>query len=643
MTKKADQRVLHKQRTTFNRRLISTKTKRELRQLFTLSWPTVLQYFLHNSLFTITLLFAGGLGEAELAATVLSMSYIAITGTVAGSGVITAVEALCAQAYYVRNYRLVGVVIQRGVWFLGLATLLVWAVWTNTEPLLLLGKQEREPARLSQLFVVIWFPALIADFVFVLIQRYLQIQGIFKPIIYIGAAANIMHVLMNALLVQGAEIGFSGVALASCATYCLFIGAASIYYLVCSKRYKRTWPEEGWTTESLQHWGQFMTLAVPGFLMLCTEWGSFEAGTFFVGTFGNVQLAAHGILMQYASLVYMVPLGLSAAVCVRVRNTLRKRHFYAAKHIMKVSIVFTCCFTVILCILLLALKDQLGKAFTANSEVVNLVSRVTPAMTGFAIFVSIQMICCSIIRGSGRPKLGIFIHFAFYYCGALPLGITFASYAFTFGLEGRMSTRSCKSTWLGLLGIQTFAGPSFWWGITVGLILQAIAFIAILRTMDWGKYTNTSLIRMALKRPASGLSWSAGNGDNGDENLIASWLSRTSSLFSMNTNLTGREFTHPPNPVMSWIIRSSSLLSLHNAPLRAMNIEIGGSVQPLHKGNIAKRSVARQSSVHGNKMTPREKQDLIGRRLRWLIFALLVLLLAILFRVVTPLPKNGLS
>ena len=88
-----------------------------------------------------------------------------------------------------------------------------------------------------------------------------------------------------------------------------------------------------------------------------------------------------------------------------------------------------------------------------------MVSRVTPAMTGFAILVSIQvqqifyevidylffhlyplqMICCSIIRGSGRPKLGIFIHFAFYYCGALPLGITFASYAFTFGLEGRMS------------------------------------------------------------------------------------------------------------------------------------------------------------------------------------------------------------
>ena len=78
-------------------------------------------------------------------------------------------------------------------------------------------------------------------------------------------------------------------------------------------------------------------LAVPGMLMLCTEWWSFEVGTFlmgeynipafnervffradlivselyapdylFVGTFGKQQLAAHGILMQFSSFVYLV-------------------------------------------------------------------------------------------------------------------------------------------------------------------------------------------------------------------------------------------------------------------------------------------------------------------------------------------------
>ena len=75
------------------------------------------------------------------------MSYIAITGTVFGSGVVTAVEVLCAQAYFTRSYRLVGIVVQRGVWFLGITVLLVWAVWTNTEQLLLIVKQEKDIAR----------------------------------------------------------------------------------------------------------------------------------------------------------------------------------------------------------------------------------------------------------------------------------------------------------------------------------------------------------------------------------------------------------------------------------------------------------------------------------------------------------------
>lgn len=134
-------------RFSFNRVLLSAQTKQEIRQLFSVAWPTIMHCFLHNSLITTSLLFAGRLGDRELTATVLSMSYIAVTGTVIGSGVVTAIEALCAQAYYSRSYRTVSVVVQRGIWFLGIGVLLVWAVWTNTEPLLLVVKQEREIAR----------------------------------------------------------------------------------------------------------------------------------------------------------------------------------------------------------------------------------------------------------------------------------------------------------------------------------------------------------------------------------------------------------------------------------------------------------------------------------------------------------------
>lgn len=130
----------------FNR-VLSAQTRQELKQLLSLSWPTSLSYFLHNALFTTSLLVAGRLGEIELAATALSMSFIAVTGTFLGSGLITAIEVLCVQAYQSRSYRLVGIMLQRGVWVLGIAVLLVWAIWTNTEPLLLIMKQKRELAR----------------------------------------------------------------------------------------------------------------------------------------------------------------------------------------------------------------------------------------------------------------------------------------------------------------------------------------------------------------------------------------------------------------------------------------------------------------------------------------------------------------
>ncbi|KAJ7374590.1 hypothetical protein OS493_004928 [Desmophyllum pertusum] len=541
------------------------------------------------------------------------MSFIAVTGTLFGSGIITAIEVLCVQAYRSRSYRLVGITLQRGVWVLGIAVLLVWAIWINAEALLLIMKQKREIARLSQLFVFIWFPALVADFSFVLIQRYLQIQGVFKPVIYVGVVANVMHLGINVLLVQGVDMGFQGVALASCLTYCLFLGVSVFFYLFCLKLYQKTWPVEGWTIESLQHWGQFTTLAVPGILMLCIEWWSFEVGTFLMGTFGKMQLAAHGILMQFSSFVYMVCLTLSV---FRVRNALGMGDHIKAKHITKISIVTICCFTALLSVFLIALREHLGKAFTSDSEIVGLVSKVTPAMTGFAFFLSVQVICCGIIRGCGRPRLGLFLNFIFYYCVALPLGSGFAFYVFKVGVEG------------------------YWWGLTIGLALQSFAFIAILWRMDWNKYVKKARHRLASQRPTSLLSWSTGNERGDEENLVVTWLSRTSSLFSVNTN-SFREFTNPPNPVMSWIYRSSSLLSLDTTPLRAMNRHHEQVLLEDAPSGRDRLSVTKQQlRIDGNKMTSKKKRTLILRRLVWLMFALLVLLTAVVVRVTIPLPVN---
>lgn len=43
----------------------------------------------------------------------------------------------------------------------------------------------------------------------------------------------------------------------------------------------------GWSTECLQEWDTFTSLAVPSMLMLCIEWWTYEIGSFLVGERGE--------------------------------------------------------------------------------------------------------------------------------------------------------------------------------------------------------------------------------------------------------------------------------------------------------------------------------------------------------------------
>lgn len=39
----------------------------------------------------------------------------------------------------------------------------------------------------------------------------------------------------------------------------------------------------GWSRDCLLDWGSFIRLAVPGMLMMCIEWWTFELGSFLAG------------------------------------------------------------------------------------------------------------------------------------------------------------------------------------------------------------------------------------------------------------------------------------------------------------------------------------------------------------------------
>ena len=126
--------------------VLSRSVAAEIKGLFTLAWPTVLSYFFNQLVFMISLFFAGRLGEVELAAGTLAISFINVSGPSIFYGLCSALETLSSQAYGAKNLRMVGVVLQRGVWIFGITCILTWTLWINTELLLLMVYQKRNVA-----------------------------------------------------------------------------------------------------------------------------------------------------------------------------------------------------------------------------------------------------------------------------------------------------------------------------------------------------------------------------------------------------------------------------------------------------------------------------------------------------------------
>ena len=77
-----------------------------------------------------------------------------------------------------------------------------------------------------------------------------------------------------------------------------------IFYMCARGLHKQTWG--GWSWESLSEWGQYLKLGIPGLLMVCIEWWSFEVATFVTGSIDDTQLAINGILINLLAVVYQV-------------------------------------------------------------------------------------------------------------------------------------------------------------------------------------------------------------------------------------------------------------------------------------------------------------------------------------------------
>lgn len=451
--------------------LLLSGFQEELRALLVLAGPAFLAQLMMFLISFISSVFCGHLGKLELDAVTLAIAVINVTGISVGHGLSSACDTLISQTFGSQNLKHVGVILQKGTLILLLCCFPCWALFINTEQILLLFRQDPDVSRLTQTYVMIFIPALPAAFLYTLQVKYLLNQGIVLPQVVTGIAANLVNALANYLFLYQLHLGVMGSALAN--TISQFALAILLFlYILWRGLHQATWG--GWSWECLQDWASFLRLAIPSMLMLCIEWWAYEVGSFLSGILGMVELGAQSITYELAIIVYMIPAGFSVAANVRVGNALGAGNIDQAKKSSAISLIVTELVAVTFCVLLLSCKDLVGYIFTTDRDIVTLVAQVVPIYAVSHLFEALACTCGGVLRGTGNQKAGAIVNAIGYYVIGLPIGI-----ALMFAAK------------LGVIGL--------WSGIIICSVCQTTCFLVFIARLNWKLACQQAQVHANLK------------------------------------------------------------------------------------------------------------------------------------------------
>ncbi|KAK7883107.1 hypothetical protein WMY93_029281 [Mugilogobius chulae] len=446
---------------------IALAYREELSHIITMTGPLLFSRIFNYLLPFVVTMYCGRLGNEVMAGYGLASATINVTTSATGFGLAMACDTLVSQTFGGKNLLRVGVILQRGILILLLFCLPCWAILINAQAVLLCLGQDPEVARIAQIYITYFLPAVPAMFLHHLQVSYLQNQGITLPQVYTALMANIANVGTNYILLYWLDLGVSGSAVSNTLSQiyiCVFLYA----YIRWKRLHEATW--DGWSVESLQEWGSYMKLAIPTTLMKCFEWWVFEIGGFLAGMLSEEELAAQHAVMMVTLITYMFPLGIQAATCARVGNALGAGDTSRAILVCKISLTLAAGICLIEGGILASAKNVLGYIFTSDKKIIDLVAHLINVYIFLQFFDGLVCVCTGIFVGSGKQKIPAVANLIGYYGIGLSLSVTF----------------------IFVTKMRIFG---FWLGLLICVIVQSTFFIVVIFKLNWKRITEEAVKR----------------------------------------------------------------------------------------------------------------------------------------------------
>ena len=440
-------------------RLASPAVRLEASALWKLAWPILVGQLATVGMSVADVAMAGHASAQDLAGVSLGVSIWHIV-IVTLMGVLMAVNPMVAQHLGAKEFARIPRVVRQALWqalFVGLVAMLV-----ANAAALVFGQLTIEPRVrvLARDFVAVISFALPAFCAYRVLYGYSASVNQTKPLMVIALLALLLNIGINWLLVFG-KLGFprlGGVGCAWSTLLCVWFDlAAVVWWIRRAPAYRPTLP---FARYEAPHWPDIralLKLGLPIGVTYFAETSAFSLIALLVAGFGTVQVAAHHIALNFASLVFMAPMSLGVALLTRVGQALGAGDPRAARFRAWVGVAMALAVAAVSAALIALLNVRIAAAYTSDAAVAALAAQLLLFAALFQLSDATQVSASCAIRAYKVTRAPMVIHLAAFWGLSLPLGCVL-------GLA---------PAWLPWRPVAAMGAQGFWIALVAGLTIAA--------------------------------------------------------------------------------------------------------------------------------------------------------------------------
>jgi MATE family multidrug resistance protein len=262
-----------------------------------------------------------------------------------------------------------------------------------------------------------------------------------------------LNVVLNWVFIYGnlgaPRMGLDGSGLATLLARLAMLAGMILW---CTRaRSVRDWiPTHWFRAPELDAVGDLLRLGLPTSLQLLAEVSAFVMATLIIGTLGENALASHQVAMTCAATIFMVPLGLSQALTVRMGEAWGAAEHARLRLVLVSGWGLALAFTACSAQAFLFFRHTIASWFLTDPKAASLTASLLLISAAFQVSDAMQVSSAGALRGLGDVGVPVWIAFVAYWIVSIPVGWFLAS-SLGWGVAG------------------------MWWGITLGLTSTAIA------------------------------------------------------------------------------------------------------------------------------------------------------------------------